>query len=84
MYFVFTNWDDIYETYGTKNCRNLSDRLAKVLNIHRQPRPRLNIDVYTNRRNLLIQKIEPKEIITDFVMDTRRKGIYNDIRRDIS
>ena len=84
MYLGVTNWDDIYDVYGTSKCRGLSDRLFKVLYMHRQPRPHVAITIYANRRARLIQQITPREIVTDFVMDTKRKRrTTNAFGRDI-
>lgn len=76
MLKMFRNYDDIIEMYGNQNRRNLSDRLHKLYDIHRQPRPHIQLSVYVNRRCQLIQKQKTQEFISDYVMDTKRKKVY--------
>ena len=77
MYLIFNTFEDIRNMYGLKNCKDISTRLYKVCDIHRQPRPHLPITMYVNRRCLFIQKVKPVEMVLDFKMDTRRKGVVS-------
>lgn len=64
--------------------RGATTRNTLLVSIHRQPRPRLQLEIYTPLRCILFQNPEaPKVLVAEHKMTSRREEEYSAFRKSM-